>query len=155
MLIYQSQGPPGMFGWYTFNEHVRLGRDNRGVDEAKEEESTNEGTNSDIRCLRVFTLFKKSRSAPFSSEGSRPPYPCQTSNLFADPPYTVRHRFHTIDNGQQECVGNLHQHGQPRSNDLLNVRIGGCFFGSHTTREIRWEATRLFFDLGDHLFVDL
>ena len=45
-----------MFGGYTINQHVRLGRDNRGVDEAQKEEATYERANSVICGLWIFPL---------------------------------------------------------------------------------------------------
>ena len=41
-MTYESKGSPWEFCWDAIHEHVRLRCDNCGVDESKEEETTNE-----------------------------------------------------------------------------------------------------------------
>ena len=55
-IAYQSQGPPWVLCWHALDEHVSLRCDNGRVDEAKEKEPANEGTNGIVRRVRIFSL---------------------------------------------------------------------------------------------------
>lgn len=48
--------------WETVDEHIRLRSDYSGVDEAQEEEASNQGADGIIRRFWVFALFGKKES---------------------------------------------------------------------------------------------
>ena len=85
---------------------------------------------------------------------ARGTYPCKAPDLLANPPNSVRNAFHTLYDGDQEAVRDLHEHRQPRCNDGLHVVVGSCNLWRDTAREVWREGACLFLDLRNHLFVD-
>lgn len=79
----------------------------------------------------------------------------QTFDLFADPANTVRDCIDTLDDGDEETIGDLHEHRQARSDDILNVDIFGSRFWRDSFGQISGQSACFVLDRGDHLFVDL
>ena len=53
---YESEGATGVLCGDTVDEHVRLWRDDRGVDEAEEEKTADERADRIIRRVRILSL---------------------------------------------------------------------------------------------------
>lgn len=53
---YQSKGSPGVLAWQAIDKHIGLRSDNGRVDEAQEEESSNQRADGKVRGVRVFSL---------------------------------------------------------------------------------------------------
>ncbi len=172
VMTYKSQSSPWMFGRDTIDQHVCLRGHYRRVDESKEEESTNQGTNRSVRSVWVFSLFcirdrekpnREKDAPPLSRQPDRAgmtreaknTHPGQTSYLLTDPPDTIRYGLFTFNDGAQKRIGDFHKHRQSRYDDGLNIRVGGRNFWRDTAGERRWERACVFLDLLDHLFIDL
>lgn len=140
--------------------------DDRRVDKAEKEEAADEGTDGVIVRLGVFSLWfsRVARKAigqrtgdihtgTYSRKGEA--HSSQAADLFADPPDPIRDALEAVHDGEQEAVGNLHQHGQPRRDNVANVRVCGGNLGRDGPGQVGRELARLVLDRVEHLLVHL
>lgn len=82
-------------------------------------------------------------------------HPGQTPDLFTNPSDTIRNGLHPIDDSRQEGIGNLHQHGQPRNDDRLDIGVRSRRLGRNTTRKRGRYVSGVILDLLNHLLIHL
>ena len=108
--IYQSN--LGAISWRRINKHIHVGRDDGRIDESQEEKPANEGTDGMILRIWVFSFG-------------------QASNLLANPTDTVGRLLETFNDGGEECVRNIRQHGETWLDDSLDRFILRCLLGRY------------------------
>lgn len=156
---YECEGSSRVFRarWQTVDEHVGLRSNDGRVDEAKEEETSDQRTDRVICRFRVFPLCNKPcQSGERRRRGKRAvTHFRQATDLFTDPPDSVRDAINTVHNRQEKRVRDLHQHGQSRRDDVLNVWVRCSDFWGHVAREVFGKFSSFVLNRVDHLLVHL
>lgn len=75
--------------------------------------------------------------------------------MLANPTDTVRDLLNGLEDGVEERVGNLHDHAQTRCDDGLDIWVGSGSLWGHTAGQVWRQGSCVFFNLVDHLLVDL
>ena len=132
----QRQRAPRLVAGHGVDQHVRSRGDNGRVDEAQEEEASDQGTDGGILGLGVLAAR-------------------QAADLLADPPDAVGGLVDGVDDGGQKAVGDVHEHLQARRDDGLHLLVLGGGFGGDGSLQIVGQGTGLVFDLAHHGLVDL
>ena len=79
----------------------------------------------------------------------------ETANLLADPPNTVRHTLHTLNDRDQKAIRDFHQHRQPGGDDSLDITVRRSDFRGNAAWEVGRQGPCLFFYLNNHLLIHL
>lgn len=146
-----------MLGRNAIYKHVGLWCHDCGVDETKEEETTDQGTDS-VVCRIWVLLLHGPHLAVSSASGVGPKgttHPCKALNLLTYPPDTVWDAVNAVNDRIQEAVHDLHEHCHPRRDDGLNVAVRCSRLWRDATGKNRREGACLLLNLRDHLLVNL
>ena len=135
-LRNKGEGSARPVGWLALDEHVRLRGHDGWVDEAQEEESSNQCANHLVIGFGILALS-------------------QAANLLANPSDSVWSLLKAINNSGEEVVGDFSEHRQSRFNDSLNLVVLCSLLGGNALGQVWWERTSLLFNLLQHALVNL
>jgi hypothetical protein len=152
---YQGQCPSRMLCRDALHEHVCLGCNHCGVNESQKEEGTNKRANSIVGRVRVLSLKLSQKLVENLSGVHCSAHLGQTPDLLADPSNSIRDGLQAINDCHQKAVCNLHKHCETRGDNSLDIGVSRSCVRCNAPRKMIGKSAGVFFDLVDHLLVNL